>query len=66
MTTADSVNEGIEFPGGPELRDPFGPASAHRLFLMSLSLVEVATFVEFYKRREAVEACDPLRFVPQH
>ena len=41
------------------------PAEAHRLYLMSLSLVEVATLVELYKRREAVRACDPLRFVPQ-
>ena len=37
---------------------------AHRLFLMSLSLVEVATLVENYKRREAVDGYDPLRFVP--
>ena len=41
------------------------PAPAHRLYLMSLSLVEVATLVELYKRREAVKACDPRRFVPQ-
>ncbi len=37
----------------------------HRLFLMSLPLVEVVALVELYKRREAVEACDPLRFIPQ-
>lgn len=42
------------------------PASAHRLYLMSLSLVEISSLVELYKRREVVEACDPLRFVPQH
>ena len=50
------------------LEDYFGkdlPAPAHRLYLMSLSLVEVSTLVELYKRREAVDACDPLRFVPQ-
>ena len=41
------------------------PAPAHRLYLMSLSLVEVSTLVELYKRREAVDACDPLRYVPQ-
>ena len=41
------------------------PAPAHRLFLMSLSLVEVVTLVELYRRQEAVEACDPLRFIPQ-
>ena len=48
------------------LDDYFGetmPASAHRLYLMSLSLVEVATLVELYKQPGAVEACDPLRFV---
>jgi len=39
------------------------PAGAHRLYLMSLSLVEVATLVELYKQPGAVEACDPLRFV---
>lgn len=41
------------------------PASAHRLFLMSLSLVEVVLLVENYRGREAIEACDPLRFIPQ-
>lgn len=48
------------------LDDYFGgsmPARAHRLYLMSLSLVEVATLVELYKRPGAVDACDPLRFV---
>ena len=50
------------------LEDHFGgdmPTEAHRLHLMSLSLIEIAIIVEFYKRREAVQACDPLRFVPQ-
>ena len=42
------------------------PASVHRLFLMSLSLVEVVTLVEINKRREVNDACDPLRFIPQH
>ena len=41
------------------------PAEAHRLYLVSSSLVEVATLVELYKRRESVHACGPLRFVPQ-
>ena len=41
------------------------PASAHRLYLLSLSLVEVSNLVEFYKRREVIEACDPLHFDPQ-
>ena len=49
------------FPGGDER-----PAPAHRIYLMSLSLVEVANLVEIYKRREIVEACDPLHFNPQH
>ncbi|MDE0410342.1 MAG: hypothetical protein OXN81_21055 [Alphaproteobacteria bacterium] len=50
------------------LEDHFGgdmPTEAHRLHLMSLSLVDIAIIVEFYKRREAAQACDPLRFVPQ-
>ena len=38
---------------------------AHRLHLLSLSLVEVANLVEIYKRREIIEACDPLDFNPQ-
>ena len=41
------------------------PAPAHRLHLLSLSLVEVANLVEIYKRREIIEACDPLDFNPQ-
>ena len=43
-------------------RDGATPAPQHRLYLISLSLVEVANLVELYKRREAVEACDPLRY----
>ena len=42
------------------------PAPAQRLYLMSLSLVEIANLVEIYKRREVIEACDPLHFNPQH
>ena len=38
------------------------PTPARRLYLISLSLVEIANLVELYKRREAVEACDPLRY----
>ena len=45
-------------------RDGGMPAPARRLYLISLSLVEVANLVELYKRREAVEACDPLRYEP--
>ena len=40
------------------------PVPQRRLYLMSLSLVEIANLVELYKRREAVEACDPLRYEP--
>ena len=42
------------------------PAPAHRLYLLSLSLVEISNLVELYKRREVIEACDPLHFNPQH
>ena len=42
------------------------PAPAHRLHLLTLSLVEIANLVEIYKRREVIEACDPLHFDPQH
>ena len=42
------------------------PAPAHRLYLITLSLVEVSNLVEIYKRREVIEACDPLHFNPQH
>ena len=41
------------------------PAPAHRLRLLALSLVEIANLVEIYKRREIIEACDPLDFNPQ-
>ena len=41
------------------------PDSVHRLFLMSLSLVEVVIVVELYKQREVINAYDPLRFTPQ-
>lgn len=34
-----------------------------RLFLLSLSLVEVSSLVELYRQRESIEACDPLRFL---
>ena len=47
-----------------DFRDGDMPAPARRPYLVSLSLVEVANLVELYKRREAVEACDPLRYEP--
>jgi hypothetical protein len=40
------------------------PVPEHRLYLMALSLVEVASLVEHYGQREVIEACDPLRFEP--
>ena len=49
-----------------DFREGDMPAPARRLYLISLSLVEVANLVELYKRREAVEACDPLRYVPRY
>ena len=48
-----------------DYRDGDMPSPARRLYLLSLSLVEVANLVELYKRREAVEACDPLRYIPR-
>ena len=57
------LDEGMEY-----LEQYFGksmPAPAHRLYLLSLSLVGVAALVDLYERREVVQACDPLRFVPQ-
>ena len=47
-------------------RDGDMPDPQRRLYLISLSLVEVADLVELYRRREAVEACDPLRYIPRH
>ena len=47
-----------------DYRDGDMPVPQHRLYLISLSLVEVANLVELYKWREAVEACDPLRYEP--
>ena len=41
------------------------PAPERRLYLLTLSLVEVSTFVELYGRRESGQACDPRRFVQQ-
>lgn len=62
------INEILDYLDGDFGGDM--PAPAHRLYLMLLSLVEVANFMELEiykaKRREAVEACHPLRFVPQH
>ena len=41
------------------------PAPERRLYLIALSLVEVANRVEKYKQREVIEACDPLRYESQ-
>ena len=54
------LEEMIRYLEGFRERDM--PVPQHRLYLISLSLVEVANLVELYKRREAVEACDPLRY----
>lgn len=61
MRRFDQIIDCLEGHFGPDM-----PASVHRLFLMALSLVEVVALVELYKRREEIEACDPLRFIPQH
>ena len=45
-----------------DFRDGPKPAPAQRLYLISLSLVEIANLVELYKRREVFEGCDPLRY----
>ena len=50
------------------LGDQFGadmPAPAHRLYLMSLSLIEAGIVVELYHEREPGDTCDPLRYVPR-
>lgn len=60
MLQIDEILRYLEEHFGKEMPEP-----AHRLYLMSLSLVEVATLVELYKRRDAVDAYDPLRFVPE-
>ena len=39
-------------------------APAHRLYLLSLSLVEVANLVEIYKRREVIEGLRPPALQP--
>ena len=43
---------------------PFGemPEKEERLFLLTLSLVEVSNLVERYKRREAIIAISPLEY----
>ena len=58
MPQLDKILDHLDGCFGEEM-----PVREHRLYLMSLSLVEVATFVELYKRPENIDACDPLRFV---
>lgn len=60
MRRFDEIVDHLEGEFGQDMS-----ASVHRLFLMTLSLVEVVPLVELYKRPEAIEACDPLRFIPQ-
>ena len=38
------------------------PEKEHRLFLLTLSVVEVSNLVERYKRREAITAFSPLDY----
>lgn len=38
------------------------PATAQRLFHMTLSLVEVSNLVERYRTRDVIVACPPLKF----
>ena len=38
------------------------PEQEHRLFLLTLSVVEVSNLVERYKRREAITAVSPLDY----
>jgi hypothetical protein len=38
------------------------PEKEHRLFLLTLSVVEVSNLVERYKRREAITAVSPLDY----
>ena len=58
MPRIDKIRDYLEDYFGEEM-----PVRKHRLYLMSLSLLEVATLVELYKRPGAVNACDSLRFV---
>ena len=58
MLRIDEVLDYLEGYFGSDM-----PPQARRLYLMSLSLVEVTTTVEFYKRQASIHACNPLRFV---
>lgn len=60
MQRIDEILDYLEEWSGEDM-----PPPAYRLFLMSLSLVEVVPLIELYKRLEAIDACDPRRFVPQ-
>ena len=61
MPQIDKILDYLDGYFGAAMPDP-----VHNLYLLTLSLVEVATLVELYTKQESVEACDPLRFVLQH
>lgn len=60
MLRINEILEHLESHFGGEM-----PGPAHRLYLMSLSLIEVATPVELSRAREGVATCDPLRYFPR-
>ena len=61
MQRADEILDYLDRYFGEDMPNP-----VHHLFLMSLALVEVVTVLEVYGQREAVDSCDPLRFIPQY
>ena len=60
MSRIDHVLDHLDRHWGEEL-----PDRERRLFLLTLSLVEVSTLVELCDGRPSPQACDPRRFVPQ-
>jgi len=60
MSRIDHVLDHLDRHWGEDLPDP-----ERRLFLLTLSLVEVSTLVELCDGRQSPQACDPRRFVSQ-